>query len=275
MQDGQPSSRARVGSHLETGLGPPGEEASLLSAPSGWQGQPHFISWPPCLLLHFRLWPWVPRDHHLQAPALKLGALGLPPATVSCPPHPAHSTSQVVNELILPLSSPPAKRACVPSRGRCDCASWMRCLPLSSCRSSGDVFWFSSRGGLPLETFLVVPARSGCSWQCMCGGQQAVTPWMLQGKEQAQGVSASHATARVSSESRALRPPSMAWCAPTDILFSSDPAECHQAQPRSAFPPPLKHAELLWPSWGCPGPLCPYTGRPTQPPAVPLCTGNP
>lgn len=110
------------------------------------------------------------------------------------------------------------------------------------------------QGWLPLETFLVVPAGIGCSWQCMCTGQQAVTPWMLQGKEQAQGVSASHAAARVSLESGAPRPPSMAWCAPTGILFSGDPAECHQAQPRSAFPPPLKHAELLWPRWGCPGP---------------------
>lgn len=173
LQDGQPSSRASVGSHLETGLGFPREEVSLLSALFGWQGQPHFLSWPACLLLHFWPWPWVPRDHHLQVPALKLGALGLPPATVSCPPRPAHCTSQVVNEFIFPLSGPPAKRACAPSRGRCNCASWMGCLPLSSCRSSGDVsgWWFSSRGGLPLEIFLVVPTRSGCSWQCTCGGQ--------------------------------------------------------------------------------------------------------
>lgn len=112
LQDGQPSSRTRLGSHLETGLGPPGEEVSLLSAPSGWQGQPHFLSWPPCLLLHFWPWPWGPRDCHLQVPAWKLGALGLPPATISCLPLPAHCTSQVVNEFTLPLSGPPARRAC-------------------------------------------------------------------------------------------------------------------------------------------------------------------
>lgn len=82
---------------------------------------------------------------------------------------------------------------------------------------------------MPLETFLVIPAGRRCSWQCTCGGHQAVTPWMLQGKEQAQGVSASHTAARVSSI-WCPRPPSMAWYAPTGILFSGDPVECHKVK---------------------------------------------
>lgn len=89
-----------------------------------------------------------------------------------------------------------------------------------------------------------------------------MTPWMLQGKEQAEGVCQSH---RCSGLLRVWcpRPPSMARYDPTSILFSGDPAECHQAQPRSASPPPLKHGELLWPA-----PDSLYT-------AIPLCTGSP
>lgn len=84
-----------------------------------------------------------------------------------------------------------------------------------------------------------------------------MTPWMLQGKEQAQGVSASQPLHGLLSESGAPRPPSMACVPPLASCFPH-PAECHQAQPALHSLPPLKHAEPSAPLGAARDLLCPH-----------------
>lgn len=158
----------------------------------GWQ--PHFLSWPACLLLHFWPWPWVPRDHHLQVPALKLGALGLPPAASPAPLHVLLTVPPrwlMSSYFLCPVHSKPSG---LRPRGRSNCASWMGCFPLSSCRSSGDVsgWWFSSRGSLPSGDIFGCSNQEWVQLAVYLRRSIGCDTRMLQGKEQVlRGVSAS------------------------------------------------------------------------------------